>query len=209
MNLFGIIYKATNKVNSKIYIGQTTVSLAKRKSKHLYDASNMNNNSIFLKAINKYGIDSFEWEKIQDCFSRQELDDKENYYIRFFDSNNIEKGYNLVTGRGRSGYTLSEESKIKLSQKAIERFKDPRNNPMYGKHHSEETKKILRALKKDKFNGERNPFYGKTHSQESRAKMSESRIGKYNHFYGKHLSEEHCIKISNAHKNRFRLKMEG
>lgn len=49
-------------------------------------------------------------------------------------------------------------------------------NPMYGKKHSEETRKKMSGL----FSQERNPFYGHNHSDESRKKISESRIGNKN-----------------------------
>lgn len=200
--MFGIIYKVVNNINGKIYIGQTINSLTKRRYKHLYTARHDDSHSIFLKAINKYGVDNFSWQEICKCNSREELDEKENYYIDFFRSNSAENGYNLIKGRGRCGYSLSDESKAKISIKAKERLKDKENNPMYGRNHSEETKKNISEFKKGKFTGNDNPFYGKKHSKESRTKMSESRSGENNHFYGKCLTNEHRKKISEANSGK-------
>lgn len=202
METFGIIYKVTNKINGKIYIGQTVKSLAKRKSGHLWLARKDNTHSIFLRAINKYGEGAFDWAKICDCYTREELDYCENYYINFFKTNNLDKGYNLVKGRGRSGYEQSKDTKDKISKKAFERLGNPVNNPMYGKQHSEETKTLISDALKGKFCGKDNPFYGKKHTKVSRSKMSENRFGIKNHFYGKHLTASHRNKISEANKGR-------
>jgi len=73
---------------------------------------------------------------------------------------------------------------------------------MYGKHHSEETKRKISELIKGRFCGKDNQFYGKRHSEESKNKMSKSRSGENNHFYGKHLTDEHRNKISESNKNK-------
>jgi len=64
MSDFGIIYKVTNLINNKIYIGQTTGSLEKRKIKHI-SCAKLNSNIYFHKALNKYGIGSFDWEILE------------------------------------------------------------------------------------------------------------------------------------------------
>jgi len=58
-----IIYKVTNEINNKIYIGQTVNSLDKRKSQHKADSNNKKKLiRYFYLAINKYGFDCFQWE---------------------------------------------------------------------------------------------------------------------------------------------------
>lgn len=64
---FGIIYKVTNLINSKCYIGQTTKSLDDRRFIHIKDAKRQKYNSLFHKAIIKYGIDNFKWEVLCVC----------------------------------------------------------------------------------------------------------------------------------------------
>jgi group I intron endonuclease len=204
MKCFGIIYKATNKINGKVYIGQTTQGLHKRKSKQIYDSKNKKyGGSIFLRAINKYKKENFLWEEVCKCFSREELDRKENFYINFYESNNLKLGYNLITGRGRSGYKLSKETRNKISKKAKIRLSIPENNPMYGKSISDicgiEISKKLKKYYLDK----PGTFTGKHHTKEFKLKMSFSRTGPKNHFYGKNLTEEHRSKISESNKGKY------
>lgn len=79
------------------------------------------------------------------------------------------------------------------------------NHPMFGKYHSEETRKKMKENHVD-VSGENNPFYGKHHSEEVRNKISESRAGKYtgenNPNYGKPMSDEQRAKISEALKGK-------
>ena len=85
-----IIYKATNKVNGKIYVGQSTNSL-KERIKGGYG------NSLFQRALNKYGKDLFQWEILwEGVCSKVFLNELEKYYIYFWDS--YKTGYNMTMG---------------------------------------------------------------------------------------------------------------
>ena len=91
----GLIYKATNIINNKIYIGQTTCTLEKRKNEHL----NSCDGTYFHKAILKYGRDNFIWEIVEDNIETyEELNEKEKYWIAYFNSNNNNIGYNMTPG---------------------------------------------------------------------------------------------------------------
>lgn len=111
------------------------------------------------------------------------------------------------------GKTHSLESRRKMSLLAKERFKDPRNHPMYGKYHSEEAKKKISRKGEMHYNYGKHPPVetrkkmseaqkGRVFSVESRRKMSKVRkgrfTGKHNSFYGKCHTEESKQKISNA-----------
>jgi hypothetical protein len=79
---------------------------------------------------------------------------------------------------------FSEASSIQ----AKKRFSNPENNPMYGKHHSEETKQKIRESESGKFDGTKNPFYGQHHTDESLIKMRGNRSsisGENNPMYGR------------------------
>ena len=56
------IYKATNKVNGKVYIGKTSAKLSVRKRQHTSDTYSKNSKTVFHSAIRKHGINNFEWE---------------------------------------------------------------------------------------------------------------------------------------------------
>ena len=90
-----IIYKATNKINGKCYIGQTRHSLEHRKKIHLIRAR-QGVKTHFYQAIRKYGEDNFEWTILCVTSSKQTLNELETYYITKYDS--IKNGYNMVDG---------------------------------------------------------------------------------------------------------------
>jgi len=126
----GLIYKVTNLVNNKVYIGLTTRCLTDRMHDHYYD-SNHNSHLSFHKAIRKYNWESFCWEVLEDNISIDLLNTKEQEYIKLYESFNPEKGYNCTTGgdsavfrpeviekmaAAKRGKPLSEETKKKLSE---------------------------------------------------------------------------------------------
>lgn len=114
--MFGIIYKAINKINGKVYIGQTIKTLEGRRSEHLRDNKSNDYNSAFHKALRKYGEDSFEWEVIVHCGSKEEMDDMEFHYIKQYNSYNS-GGYNLTWGgEGCHGRKYSYETIKKMSE---------------------------------------------------------------------------------------------
>lgn len=96
----GLVYKVTNKINDKIYIGVTINKFSSRKTEHLRSARNLDNTnsfSIFHMALNKYGFDNFEWEILEYC-DNDVLSDREIYYIDLYNSYATKKGYNLTKG---------------------------------------------------------------------------------------------------------------
>lgn len=74
--MYGIIYKITNLINSKIYIGQTIKKMQIRWKEH-QSAAKRGINTYFHKAIRKYGIENFVIEQIAEANSKQELDELE------------------------------------------------------------------------------------------------------------------------------------
>lgn len=98
----GIIYKITNTINNKIYIGQTIQSLQNRWKRHCSNKGTIDElNMVIKKAILKYGKENFKIEVLEICEYNQ-LDIKESFYINLYDSYN--KGYNSTKG-GKSGRT--------------------------------------------------------------------------------------------------------
>jgi group I intron endonuclease len=107
-----LIYKATNKVNGKAYIGQTTSSLKKRISSHWQQARyEKRANSAFQNALLKYGLDGFVVETIEECATVEELNDRERHWIATLDTVSP-NGYNIEPGGGH--FPMSEATKAKL-----------------------------------------------------------------------------------------------
>ena len=110
------IYKITNKINGKVYIGKSK-NIEKRFTQHKYGLNNNSNHNIhFQNAWNKYGEENFEFEIIHLC-DKKYLDDLEIYYIYHYNSYESDYGYNYTLG-GEGG-ELSEEYKaqIKINSK--------------------------------------------------------------------------------------------
>ena len=108
------IYKITNKINNKIYIGQVyNKSIYDRFNRHIKEAS-PNSRSYIDRAINKYGKENFICELIDNATSLQDLNKKEKYWISYYNSNNHDIGYNLTLG-GDGGNTYLCKSNYEMN----------------------------------------------------------------------------------------------
>lgn len=182
------VYLHKNKINDKVYIGQTKQTLEKRwMNGEGYDTSPR-----FYNAIQKYGWDNFEHIVLRTNLSQEEANYLEEQLIAQFNSQNEEFGYNIKAGGNNNA--LSEETKRKIGlansisllgntwsedqKEKISKLFSGKGNPFYGKHHTEETKKKISDNRKGKTSGESHPMYGKHHLNESLIKMSENRQGK-------------------------------
>lgn len=152
-----IVYKVTNLINNKIYIGKTTSTLERRKIQHRSDAKKRLYKCVLHDAINKYGESNFSWEIVDRCLFSESLLELEKYYIRKFHSK-IPNGYNMTDGgEGATGRILSDESRRKMSRAQL------------GRRHSKECKRKMSLAHR----GEKNHFYGKRHTAETKLKMSQ------------------------------------
>ena len=114
-----LIYKITNKINNKIYIGLTKTGLELRWKKHLQASfSNRPDNSIFHKAIRKYGIDNFDKEILIDGLSLEEAYEKEKYYIQYFQSYDRTIGYNMTLGGENAIQNIGENNGMSIATNA-------------------------------------------------------------------------------------------
>lgn len=84
------IYKITNLINKKVYIGQS-INIEQRWAKH----RNSTDDFAIHKAFRKYGIENFDFEILEKC-SQEQLDEKEKYWIEYYDS--LNNGYNMIPG---------------------------------------------------------------------------------------------------------------
>lgn len=168
------IYETVNLVNGKKYIGKHTGLLNDE-----YLGSGVN----IQKAIKKYGIKNFKKRIIYIAKDENELNEKEKFFISYFNAIEDPNYYNIADG-GQGGNTIkgyTEEQRKEFGEKISEAISGS-NHPFYGKHHTEETKnKIKESLKKywtedrkkersQQYTGEGNPMYGKHHTKESQIK---------------------------------------
>lgn len=129
--MYGYIYKITNNTNKKIYIGQTTRTIEKRVQEHFtralyyttkYDKDEYKYVHLYL-AIKKYGEASFTYEQIDTALTKEELNEKESYWINFYDS--IKTGYNMMPG-GNDKNPMDSEI-VKAKHDFIMRTEEVRN----------------------------------------------------------------------------------
>jgi rubrerythrin len=113
-----IVYKITNLINNKVYIGQTvrTFNLryrgrgvgAERVLNMLSADSSKHINEHLYNSMMKYGVENFKVEIICKCKDTDELNEKEKYYIELYDSTNWNKGYNVQVGGDNKRWTTKK-----------------------------------------------------------------------------------------------------
>jgi group I intron endonuclease len=109
------IYKITNTLTNKVYIGSST-NISNREYKHFWMLKKgIHDNEYLQNSFNKYGVDFFKFEIVEYCESN-ELIEKENKFIDLYESNNLNKGYNLASVNEFRRNTFNDEVKIKLSK---------------------------------------------------------------------------------------------
>lgn len=164
-----IIYKTTNLINGKIYIGQD------RNNNSNYIGSG----KILYLAIQKYGLENFNKEILEECNSLELLNEREKYWIDFYKSTNRSVEYNITKG-GTGGDTLSNNpNKKQIGEKISNSNKKIWSDSTYKKKMSELRKtQITRETRQkisDSTKGKNNRMYGKSHQQCSKDKMSNAR----------------------------------
>jgi len=203
-----IIYKTTNLVNGKIYIGRD------KRNKPSYYGSG----KIYLRAEKKYGKENFIKEILEDNIeSIEKLNEREKYWIAFFNATDTSIGYNIQKGgQGGDWYALTPEQQAHIkkrisethkghikSKETVEKMRKSMKGKNTGKRPDWVCKKISEATKGNNLGrkpwhagktgvyteetikklkaaaaGENNPMYGKTHSAESKQLMSNVKKGK-------------------------------
>lgn len=166
-----IVYKHTSP-SGKVYIGITCQTPKRR----FMNGRGYKECPAMALAIKKYGWENFKTQILFEGLTKKEAEAKEIELIASYRSNQKEYGYNIENGGNVVG-THSEETKRKISE----------GNK--GKKYSEETLKKIREAKKGKGCGKDNPFYGRHHSQAVKDAHSEFMKGN-DYFKGKHHSEE-------------------
>lgn len=154
-----VIYKTTNLVNGKQYIGRDS------RNRNGY----LGSGSLLKKAMRKYGKENFKKEILEVCSSHEELIERESYWLNYYDAGNNPDFYNmhnLSAGSGKGqprgcrgekhylyGKSIPPETRKKMGES-----RSGERNPMYG------------------IRGEKNPNYGRKPSDETKRKLAESKF---------------------------------
>jgi len=217
-----IIYKTTNIVNGKFYIGQDS------KNNPDYLGSGL----LLKKAIEKYGRDNFVKEVLEECETKEQLNEREIHWIAVTEAKTL--GYNIADG-GHGGNTYTEETRQRISKlftgrtvsnEVIEKLKGPRKNKP--RISEEERKRRSDLLKEQRNNPEfiqkqrdgydtcefeysseflnnqgKPHFTGHNHSEETKRKMSEShKNNPVSYWAGKKMPKEMVDKANESRRNR-------
>lgn len=198
MEVCGIVYSLTCKLNGKQYVGQTTHTIKERFNQHA------RKNSVVGKAICKHGRENFLCTVLKVCASKEELNRWEKFFIVLLNTK-VPHGYNLTDGgEGTVGLERTPEHRAKISaarkgkalslrhRAKIGAAETGEKNHFFGKHHTDEARAKISTANT-----------GKKRTAEVRAKMSETRRGKKL----KPRSPKHCAKISTAKRNNSPFKI--
>ena len=182
----GYIYKITNKVNNKVYIGQTIRTLEERWQQHLAAAKRQENRRLY-DSMNHHGYENFIIEPIIEA-SNEELNNLEMYYIAKYQSTDTLYGYNMTAGGGAIAGSLPPEVEAVRAAKisaALSGRKQPqeliqkRSDALRGKPRSLESR--LKYSEAQKLRYLRNPIShrrGICLSDETKQKLREANLGK-------------------------------
>lgn len=166
------IYCIENIINHKKYIGQS-VNIKERWRKHRKELyANKHDNDYLQKSWNKYGKASFSFYILEEC-KIEELDEKEIYYIDLYKTLDFKYGYNLKSGGQCNGVIVSKEVRDKMSQA----IKDSYTNELKEKRRQEALNYWSISENKKRILGKNNGMYGKHHTEDSKKKISINRSG--------------------------------
>ena len=200
-----IIYMVKNKINNKVYFGQTT-NKSGFKGRYANNYPKNCSNEHIKSSIEKYGWDNFEVvEEFDRAETLEELNELEEMYIKMWNTYDRNYGYNKkYGGNNHHGQEVTEEQKRKISEamkgrEFTEEHKQHLSEALKGKPKSDKQKKEH----SERMKGENNPMYGKHpigsmkgkhHSEETKKKISEGNKNKT-------ISEETRNKIKNRDYN--------
>jgi group I intron endonuclease len=194
LTLYGIVYLIRNRVNGKVYIGQTTKTPQRRWQAHKYEAKHGVTKHLH-QAIRKYGETSFDVVTLHQAFSKEELDEMESCAILSNSSTDPACGYNMTSGgeglqnpsravrqkmsdarKGkpspRKGVSLSEETRRKISDA---KKTTPLSQTQLDAYERRRKPKVAKRTRWA--SGVDNPFFGRQHCDATKAAWSAKRKG--------------------------------
>jgi group I intron endonuclease len=184
----GFIYKITNKLSGKSYIGETMRPNPETRWKQHIQKINKNKGCPALQdAVNKYGIENFKFDIIIICFDEDRFKYEKEYIEKY--NSMVPNGYNILPGGekgvSRLGIKASDETKKKISE-AVRKFN--KENP---NHYETYKEKLRESMKKVDIGS------AVKNSEAYKKAKEEGRVGARAHKDGK-LSEETKKKIKDT-----------
>ena len=190
--MYGYIYLTTNLINNKKYIGQ-------HKS-NVFDNNYIGSGILLAKAIKKYGKEYFTCKILECCDTKKELNEKEKYWISYYDATNSNDFYNIAFGgeggempreciekaktkisKANKGKKRTKEQIQKMSKVQKKLWEDKNYRKKYiesfkkRKKVSQETREKMSIAHKGKLIGEKNPMYGKISPMKGKKHTKQSR----------------------------------
>ena len=169
--------------------------------------------------LKKIGWQQCDWFIVEENIPANLISEREQYWVAFFNSV-YPNGYNKTFG-GIGNIVVSDDTREKMRENALERDMSGENNPMYGKHHTDESKASISA----KMSGENAPMYGKPPANKGKKRHLKQGLNFPNYVkvktipftastirkkamkknrqahLGKHPSDETRAKMSESHKS--------
>lgn len=189
------IYRIHNKINDKNYIGQAYILSVRA----ILDAHEHNRH--LMNSYIKYGRENFEVLLVEEC-PIDSLDEREIYWIAYYDSANPQHGYNKTLGG--SGIKFTPETLRTMSQSQLKRFENPLEREKCGngrrgktpwnkgKAIAESQKEDISNTLKDYYSEHTHPMTGKHHTEESKQANREAHLRE-------NLSEETLLRMRESH----------
>jgi group I intron endonuclease len=201
-----VVYKVTNSVNGKVYIGKWMRARVEDRWKAHVHAASKGSKLYLSNAIRKYGPDAFRVEVIHQAKTKDELDAMETFFIVLHQSHKPENGYNMTLGGDGA-------SPGKLNPRYGEKALHGAAHPMFGRHHSNESnQKNRKAHLGKKATAETRALLSKAHkgkkpTLETRQRISAAKLGKKvpklsQALKGRVFSDKHKRNLSVAAKLR-------
>ena len=184
------IYVIRNKVNDKVYIGQTSKTIERRWYQHVHSA-NLYRKMYICRAIRKYGAESFQIVQLDEAYTQKTANAMEKFYIKVYQSYKSDLGYNctlggegIVLNRPR---VITEETRRKLAEAGRRSGKSRREKPISQKSRNNISKAML-----GKYSGSKNPMFGKS--------------GKNSPVYGRKHTEDEKLRIAESERKTKAMK---
>ena len=198
-----VVYKIVNQINGKIYVGFTSKTLDKRWDEHVYSATKRNSHYRLHAALRKYGVENFDRSVLVETTDGDyALNVLEPQFIAKFDTQKT--GYNTKPGGSKRGWKHTPEAiaKMSLHNRWRGKCRSGELNPMFGQHHSDESKGKISVAHKGK-----QYHFGIPQTEEGKQKIQAKALARYaagfvNARKGVTLSEETKQKMSKSKQGK-------